>query len=140
MFYRFKIHKENDGYWAECVELKGCATQADSLEELEKNMKESLNLFLDEPADSKAIFPFPKSKVKGRAKKIQVEPSIALAFQLRMMRLKRKMTQKEAAQKLGMKNLFSYQRLESSKTANPALQTLSKLKKVFPELSLDAVI
>lgn len=50
------------------------------------------------------------------------------------------MTQREAAKLLGMKNIYSYQRLESGKTANPELLTLVKIKKVFPEIDLDDVV
>jgi predicted RNase H-like HicB family nuclease len=44
MHYHFKIHKENNGYWAECCELEGCVTQGDTLEELYKFCDEALNL------------------------------------------------------------------------------------------------
>lgn len=27
MQYHFKKHKEDGGYWAECIELKGCVTR-----------------------------------------------------------------------------------------------------------------
>ena len=40
MFYNFKIHKEKKGFWAECLELKGCVTQADTYHALLKNMEE----------------------------------------------------------------------------------------------------
>ena len=49
MKYRFKIHSEEKGYWAECIELKGCITQGDSLEELHQNIREALQLYLEEP-------------------------------------------------------------------------------------------
>jgi antitoxin HicB len=42
MKYHFKIHKEGKGFWAECIELSGCFTEADSKEELRKNMHEIL--------------------------------------------------------------------------------------------------
>lgn len=51
-----------------------------------------------------------------------------------------RMTQKEAARLLGMKNIYSYQRLESGKTANPELLTLVRIKQVFPEIDLDDVV
>jgi antitoxin HicB len=51
---------EAKGYWTECIELDGCLTQADTLTELQENMEESLNLFLDEPVDSKSLFPLPR--------------------------------------------------------------------------------
>lgn len=46
MEYRFKIHKEGNGFWAQCLELPGCVTQGDSLEKLFANMQEALSLFL----------------------------------------------------------------------------------------------
>jgi antitoxin HicB len=66
MHYHFRIHKDQDGLWAECVELPGCMTQADSIPDLEKNMIEALSLYLDEPADSSIIFPLPRKKVSGK--------------------------------------------------------------------------
>lgn len=47
MNYNFKIHSEDNGYWAECIELEGCNTQGDSLEELIKNIKEALEVYLN---------------------------------------------------------------------------------------------
>jgi predicted RNase H-like HicB family nuclease len=66
MFYHFKIHRDRDGYWAECIELKGCVTEGDTLEELKKNMQEALNLYLDEPYNANITFPMPDRKIKGK--------------------------------------------------------------------------
>lgn len=141
MKYHFKIHKEDDGYWAECVELEGCHTQAGSEDELKENMHEVLNLFLNEPSDSKKIFSLPRKLVRGsNIAKVEVEPRIAFAFHLRRLRLKHKITQKEAARRMGFKNLYSYQRLENAKTANPELATIIQIKRVFPEFSIDDIL
>ena len=141
MKYHFKVHKEKKGYWADCIELEGCQTQADSLVQLQSNMEKALNLFLEEPEDSKTTFPFPKKVAKGsNIVSIPVNPRVAFAFYLRSLRLKYKLTQKEAAKRLGMLRVYSYQRLESSKTANPELNTLAKLKSVFPEFNLQMII
>jgi antitoxin HicB len=141
MKYHFKIHKEESGFWAECLELKGCRTQGDTAEELDYNMKEVLNLYLSEPPESKLIFPLPKKHVRGSGiVQVPVEPGVAFAFHLRRLRLKRGLTQKEAAKRLGFKNLFSYQRLESPKNANPALDTIAKVMRLFPELSVDEIL
>lgn len=136
MKYHFKIHREGKGYWAECVELKGCITQADTLAELKDNLKEVLDLYLDEPEDSRVLFPLPKKRVKGHSiVQVEVNPQIALAFLLRRERLKKKWTQIVVAKLLGMP-LYSYQRLENSKTANPEWKTLTKLLQIFPELDI----
>ena len=64
--YHFLIHDDpGDKYWAEGIELPGCLTQGDSLEELRQNMAEALNLMLDEPDDSAVIHPLPDPKIKG---------------------------------------------------------------------------
>jgi antitoxin HicB len=137
MKYHFKIHKEKKGYWGECLELKGCVSQGNSLDKLKKNLGEALNLYLDEPENSRLLFPLPKGRMKGRnIISVDVEPQIALAFLLRMERLKQRWTQKETAKRVGIP-LYSYQRLESSRTANPEWKTLIKLRQVFPKLNLN---
>lgn len=141
MNYHFKYWKEGVGYWSKCLEFDGCYTQGKTIEELHHNMHEALNLHLDEPANSKTILPLPKKKLKGRnIVEVHVEPRIAFAHYLRYLRLARGLTQKDAAKMLGFKNIFSYQRLESSKTANPELVMLARIKEIFPEFSLDDVI
>ncbi len=141
MRYHFKIHKERKGYWAQCVELQGCRTQGGNLEELHRNMKEALNDFLDEPVASRLAFPPPRKRVPGRSVvEVEVAPRVALAAQLRGLRIKHQLSQKRAAALIGMKGLYSYQRLESSKTANPEFETLIRIKRAFPEFELDALI
>lgn len=141
MYYHFKYHKEKNGYWAECIELEGCITEADNLEKLQKNMEEVLNLYLDEPENSKQIYPLPKENISGKSvMKIPVEPKIAFAMTIRMLRIKKGLTQKEVANLLGMKSLYSYQRLETSKKSNPSLSMLNRIKHVFPELKIDDIL
>lgn len=142
MKYHFKIHKEKNSYWAECIELLGCRTQGNSIKELGLNMHECLNLFLEEPKDSKTSFPLPKKGLKGRnIVMVSVDANVAFAFLLRQIRLKHHMTQKEAARiVLGSNRVYSYQRLESSKTANPELKTLVMIKKIFPEFDLEQIL
>lgn len=141
MNYHFKIHKDKKGgYWGECMELEGCRSEGDTLEELKENLKEALDLYLDEPEDSKTIFPLPKSiKSHQNYVEITVDPQIALAFTLRMARLKRHWTQKKVAESLHVP-LYSYQRLERSKTANPTWKTIVKLCRLFPDLKLQRVL
>lgn len=137
MKYHFKFHKEGHGYWGECLELKGCISQGKNLDDLKYNLKEALDLYLDEPEESQLISPLPQYNVKGKNMiEIKVNPQIALAFLVRRERLKRKWTQKITAQQLNIP-LYSYQKLESSKTANPEWKTLIKLRKIFPTLNLN---
>lgn len=61
------IEKDEDGYYhARVPELPGCFTQAESLREVNKNIKEAIDLYLD-------VLEETKSKVKGSAKFIAVK-------------------------------------------------------------------
>ena len=42
MKFNVVLHKENNGYWAEVPALKGCFTQGETVEEVEKNIKEAI--------------------------------------------------------------------------------------------------
>ncbi len=140
MKYHFKIHREKNGYRAECIELQGCRTQGDNKSELIKNIKEALELFLSEPESSDIIFSEPKKiKKAGNIVEVQVEPSIAFAVQLRQIRLKRQLTQKAMMEILNIRHLSNYQRLENPKKANPELKTLVDLQSHLPELSVEKI-
>lgn len=140
MNYHFKIHKEDGGFWAECLELNGCRTQADTREELDAAMEEALNLFLSESDDSMVKFSAPK-KVSGKnIVAVEVDPGVAMALVIRQTRLKRKLTQTQMKDLLGIKTLSNYQRLEDPKKANPELKTLVALTKAMPDLHISAII
>lgn len=46
--YTIIVHKEEDGYWAECIEIPGCFAQAKSIEELKKLMTDSIYLYFND--------------------------------------------------------------------------------------------
>ncbi len=138
MEYHFNIHKEGTGFWAQCIELKGCITQANSLKKLHANMQEALNLYIEEAenSDDVALLPDRSIKLTKGVVAVAVDPQVAFAFLVRFYRLKHGMTQREAAKKLGFPSIYSYQRLETRK-CNPRLETIALLKKLYPELSVD---
>jgi predicted RNase H-like HicB family nuclease/DNA-binding XRE family transcriptional regulator len=141
MKYHFKIRKETDGFSAQCIELEGCVTQGDSMKELYENMEEALNLYIQEPVDSKDLAAFPDDSIRKSKYIVEValDPEIAFAFLVRYYRLKHGMTQQQVAHKLGFDKVFSYQRLESRK-CNPTLKIISMIKKVFPDFSIDYAV
>ncbi|MBK7891725.1 MAG: type II toxin-antitoxin system HicB family antitoxin [Bdellovibrionales bacterium] len=141
MHYHFRVHKDGNGFWAECIELDGCQTEGEDLDTLKANAEDALNLYLSEPEESRMVFPLPKKMAKRAGIiAVAVQPSVALSVQLKSIRAKRNLTQTKAANLIGIKTLYTYQKLESPKTSNPELKTLSKLKKAFPELNLDALV
>lgn len=141
MKYHFEVHKESDGYWAECIELPGCVTQGDTYEELYENMQDALNTYIYEPVNSTKLAALPDRNIKTSEEVVEVpvDPSIALGFQIRYLRLKYGYTQKEMAEKMGYDNIFSYQRLEN-KTNPLVLSKLNRLKEIFPEFSVDLAL
>jgi len=142
MLYHFKIHKESDGHWAECLELDGCQTQANTLAELKTNMEEVLNLYLSEPQGSKLIFPMPlkKSPTGANIIKVTVDPSVAFSYLMRKTRLQKKLTLKEMAKILKYKNINTYAKLERAKTANPELKTIAKIKNTFSDFPIGLIL
>lgn len=141
MKYHFKVHKEDKGFWAECLELEGCVTQADSMEELQEMMQEALNLYVSEPESSTRLASLPDDSIRRSKNVVEVplDPEVAFSFLVRYHRIKHGMSQNEAAKKLGFENINSYQRLERRK-CNPNLRTLYKIKELFPDFSLDFAI
>jgi predicted RNase H-like HicB family nuclease/DNA-binding XRE family transcriptional regulator len=141
MQYHFKIHKEGSGFWAQCLELPGCVTQADTMEELRENMQEALNLYVEEPASSKELIPLPDNTIKSSKTvvAVSVNSQIAFAFMMRYYRIKLGLTQQEAAKRMGFDTIYSYQRLEN-KRCNPSLKIISQIMKVFPDFSIDYTI
>jgi predicted RNase H-like HicB family nuclease len=114
MKYHFKVHKDGNGFWAECLEIPGCLTQGNSKKELFENMQEAINTYLEEPINSSFLAPLPDTHIKSSKSvvKVAVDPEIAFSFMVRYCRIQEGLTQKKVAKSLGMKNLFSYQRLE----------------------------
>jgi predicted RNase H-like HicB family nuclease len=45
------IEEDNDGFYAYCPELKGCQSQGDSLEEVQHNIQEAIELYLETLSD-----------------------------------------------------------------------------------------
>ena len=102
MEYHFKVHKEKNGYRAECLEIPYCHTEAKTLKELESNMVEVLNLVLDEPENSKKILPYPRKRVIAKnITKVRPDIQVAFAMILRQFRLSKGLTQRQMAKKMG---------------------------------------
>ncbi len=142
MNYHFKVHKDKQGFWAECLEIQSCQTQGETLDEIYINAKEALNLLLDEPQVSKVVFPLPFKKLKAIKNVIEVivEPSIAFAFLLRRSRLLMGFTQQEMKELLKFKTPFSYHKLEKSKYAKPTLKSLQHIKDCIPDFQFQLLL
>ena len=123
-------------FGADCVELEGCCSEGDTMEELQQNLQEALNLDLNEPAGSNILLPLPDRSLEDREDiiKIQVDTNIAFALLVRHYRIRNRITQKEAQEALGLPNRTSYTNLE--RDGNPRLDTIEKNIKAYPDFSL----
>lgn len=45
------IEEDEDGFYAYCPELKGCQSQGDSFEEVQNNIQEAIELYLETLSD-----------------------------------------------------------------------------------------
>jgi len=62
-------------------------TQGLTRAELEKNMREALNLYLEEPESSRVVFPPPsRTRTSRNVVAVEVDPGVAFAVQLRQSR------------------------------------------------------
>lgn len=140
MVYHFEIHKEEDGYFAECIELKGCMTQGDTLDELKEMAEDALNCYLLEPIDSKFTpHPLPdpdleNSRYSHELLLVECSSQVALVTALRDYRFTHKLTQHQMREALGMKHRNSYVRLE--REGNPSMNMLDRIRKAFPDFPL----
>ncbi|MEO7659473.1 MAG: type II toxin-antitoxin system HicB family antitoxin [Pyrinomonadaceae bacterium] len=52
--YRFSVivEKDDDGYFASCIELQGCYTQGDTNEEVISNIKDAISLHIEDRLES----------------------------------------------------------------------------------------
>lgn len=138
MEYHFKLHREEEGgLWAECIELKGCLSDGESIDELKNRLADALNLYLNEPEGSNMIFPLPDKSLddNGELIRIPVKPNIAFALLVRQYRISHRMTLDQAQKKVGLKNRNSYVRLESA--GNPTMDTIALVIQAFPEIDIN---
>ena len=48
MLFTVRVYEdETGGYWGECLELPGCVSQADTLDEMDANIREAIELVLE---------------------------------------------------------------------------------------------
>lgn len=55
------IEKDQYGYYAFCPELEGCQSQGDNFEEVVRNIKEAIELYLETLPENERTFSFGKN-------------------------------------------------------------------------------
>ncbi|MDR0909102.1 MAG: type II toxin-antitoxin system HicB family antitoxin [Spirochaetaceae bacterium] len=108
----------------------GILTDGDSLEEAKVNAAEAVNGLLSVYLENSDDFSIPSDNAGKDWFNIEVNPNLAFSLWLKEMRIEKKMTLADVANKLGIRYQV-YQKLENPKTSNPTLKTMAKLEKVF---------
>ena len=66
------VEKDENGYYAYCPQLEGCQSQGGTLEEIKKNIKEAIDLYLSTLSDEEK-----KQLLKQEIQTMAMEVSIA---------------------------------------------------------------
>lgn len=150
MRYHFRVLFSDDGkFVVQSIEFFHCATSIVRIEDAEQVASRILHRFLSQPRfdyfysapregtfeEIVAQFGFGAVKVFS----VPVEPATAFATTLRRLRSHRCLSQEQAARRLGIKNRSAYQRLEDPLRANPTLNTIVRLRKVFPNFNIGSL-
>ena len=128
------FNKEDDVYDVEFPDLPGCLTYGVTFEDAQINAAEALTGYLASIEVREQGIPSMTPIRQGENNMYYIFPETNVAFSiwLKKTRIKQGMTQKEAAEKMGIK-YQAYQRYEKPETSNPTLKMLEKFQKLFGE-------
>ena len=129
---KIKYFRKDKVFLVEFPDLPGCHTFGETREEALAMAEEVLSAYLESIDLRKIKIPGPSS-LKGKDI-VYVSPDSKTAFAV-WMKLKRTgkgLTQKQAAELLGI-SFQSYQKFENPEKANPTLTTLKKIERLFDE-------
>lgn len=121
---------EDNSYLVEFVDLPGCITEGESLEEALSNGREALTGFLASLVERNRPIPEPSLARNKNIHFIEPEPEVGIPVILRKLRENSKLTQGDVARVLGI-TYQAYQRLEKPGKSNPTIKTLERLARVF---------
>jgi len=124
------LHREEDGYWVEFPDLKGCVTEGDTTEELMDNAEEALTLYLEEYVGNEKKIPRPSQIKSENIVYVNVLPDVGIPLLIRLLREEQHLTQGDLAKKMGIK-YQTYQQIENFKKFNATVKTLGKIARAF---------
>jgi len=121
---------EDNGYLVEFIDLPGCITEGESLEDALGNAREALTGFLASLFERNLPIPEPSQVRKKNIHLIEPDAEVEIPIMLRKLRENSKLTQGDVAKVLGI-TYQAYQRLEKPGKSNPTVKTLERLARVF---------
>ncbi len=124
------IPEEVGGFFVEFVDLPGCVTEGDTMEEASAMAKEALTGWLGVAYDHNIHIPDPSAPGGDDIRYIAPDPEVVMPIAIRKLRTERGLTQKQVADALGIK-YQAYQRLENPRTFNATVKNLKRIGNVF---------
>lgn len=122
--------EEDNGYLVSFVDLPGCITDGETIEEATKNGQEALTGFLASMYERNVPIPEPSVISQEDVYLIEPEADVAVPVMLKHLRESNRLTQSDVAKVLGI-SYQAYQRLEKPGKSNPTLKTLERLARVY---------
>ncbi len=129
------IPEETGGYVVEFIDLPGCHTEGDTIEEAEAMAKEALSGWLESVYSRDIRIPEPTSADGDDIRYIAPEPEIEIPIVIRKLRTEKGLSQKQIADAIGIK-YQTYQRFENPRMFNATVKNLKRISNVLGK-SLD---
>ncbi|MHC9540666.1 MAG: type II toxin-antitoxin system HicB family antitoxin [Vulcanimicrobiota bacterium] len=121
---------EEGGYIVEFLDLPGCVTEGDTLEESQAMAKEALTGWLESVYSRELQIPEPSDVSGDNIHYIEPEPEIELPILIRKSRIEKGFSQMQIAAALGIK-YQTYQRFENPKTFNATVKNLKRISRAL---------
>jgi predicted RNase H-like HicB family nuclease/DNA-binding Xre family transcriptional regulator len=125
-YYAKIVRQKDKTFLVEFPGLPGCLSEGNSLEQAKREAKEALNGWLAARCDRNLNIPLSRAKKGKNLHAIDVEVQIEFAIELRRLRKKKGLSQKQVAHRLGVSQQ-AYAKLETPLKTNPSLVTIEKL-------------
>ena len=137
--YQAKIYKDGKSYSVEFLDLPGCFSMGDTLEEAKTMAQDALSLYLEEAKNPKWNVPLPKTRKGSEYYWIRPSPEVSIPLMLRQKRIEGGFTQSQMAQELGI-TIQQVQKLETPGKSNPTVKTLERISHALKvDLEIDLV-
>ncbi len=138
--YPARFEREDDGgYFVRFLDLPGCVTEGETLEEAKTMAKEALTGWLESVYSRELHIPDATKAMEDDVHYISPEPEIAIPIMIRKLRTDQGLSQKQIAEAIGIK-YQTYQRFENPNTFNATIKNLKRISKVFgKELDVELV-
>ena len=121
---------EEGGYVVDFIDLPGCVTEGETMEEALDMAKEALTGWLKSAYGRGLKIPDASAIKKKNIYYISPEPEIAIPILIRKLRMEKGLSQKQVADAIGIR-YQTYQRFENPNTFNATIRNLNRISKVF---------